>query len=247
MSGIIRGGMKGDVDESRRQMLLMMLTTGAFALTSGCASTTVGGPIPKTLPAGRSIHQLAGDVRVNGIAATTATPIKPGDVVEIFERSFVIFVVEKDAFILRANSRMTLPSRNVAAGAVSTAFVLDKGKALSVMASRRTDISTPNAVIGVRGTGVYVETDPEQSYVCVCYGTSDLATADNPGINETIVSEHHSAPRYILADTSRSNRIVPAPFVNHDDQELLLIETLVGRTPPYVVPRGVTRSRTTYF
>lgn len=245
MANIIRGGLKGDVDESRRQLLLMMLATGAFALTPGC--TTTGGPTPTKLPPGRSIHQLAGDVRVNGIAATIATPINPGDVVETFDKSFVIFVVEEDAFILRSNSKMTLPSRTVAPGAVSTAFALERGKALSVMASRRTDISTPNAVIGVRGTGVYVETDPEQSYVCVCYGVSDLSTADNPGINETIVSEHHTAPRYILADKSAANRIVPAPFVNHDDQELLLIETLVGRTPPYVVPKGVTRSRTTYF
>ncbi len=245
MANIIRGGLKGDVDESRRQLLLMMLATGAFALTPGC--TTTGGPTPTKLPPGRSIHQLAGDVRVNGIAATIATPINPGDVVETFDKSFVIFVVEEDAFILRSNSKMTLPSRTVAPGAVSTAFALERGKALSVMASRRTDISTPNAVIGVRGTGVYVETDPEQSYVCVCYGVSDLSTADNPGINETIVSEHHTAPRYILADKSAANRIVPAPFVNHDDQELLLIETLVGRTPPYVVPKGVTRSRTSYF
>jgi hypothetical protein len=26
---------------------------------------------------------------------------------------------------------------------------------------------------------------------------------------------------------------VPAPFKNHDDLELMLIETLVGRTPPF--------------
>lgn len=246
MPSIIRGGLKGDIDESRRNLLLMMLASGAFALTPGCA-TTQGGATPSKLAAGRSIHQLAGDVRVNGVTATIATLIKPGDVVETFEKSFVIFVVEEDAFILRANSKMTLPNRTVAAGAVSTAYMLDKGRALSVLASRRTNISTPNAVIGVRGTGVYVETEPDQSYVCVCYGISDLSTADNPGINETIVSEHHTAPRYILADKSAANRIVPAPFVNHDDQELLLIETLVGRTTPYVVPRGIPRSRTTYF
>ena len=83
--------------------------------------------------------------------------------------------------------------------------------------------------------------------MCVCYGTSDLSTADNPGISETIVSEHHTAPRYILANASASERIVPAPFINHDDQELLLIETLVGRTTPYLVPKGAPRSRSGYF
>ena len=235
-----------DIDESRRQFLLYLLASGTLVSIAGCSTGSLTS-LPTELPPGRSIHKLTGDVRVNGIAATIATAINPGDVVETFDKSFVIFVVEKDAIILRSNSKMTLPGRSAASGVVSTAFALERGKALSVLASRRTDISTPNAVIGVRGTGVYVESEPDRSYVCVCYGTSDLTTPDNPGISETIVSEHHSAPRYILADKSASQRIVPAPFKNHDDQELLLIETLVGRTTPYVVPRGVPRTRGSYF
>jgi hypothetical protein len=236
-----------DIDESRRQILLFMLATGTLATLPGCSNTAGENSLPSVLPTGRSIHKLSGDVRVNGVAATLTTIIKPGDIVETFSQSFVIFIVDKDAFVLRSNSRMILPSRTVAVGAISTAYTLERGKALSVLASRRTNISTPNAVIGVRGTGVYVESDPEVSYVCVCYGTSDLATPDNPGINETIVSKHHDAPRYILSDKSASQRIIPAPFKNHDDQELLLIETLVGRTTPYVVPKGITRSRSGYF
>jgi hypothetical protein len=230
-----------DVDESKRKFLLLLLSTGAIASLPGCAST------PSELTNGRAIHQLAGDVRVNGLAATLTTPINPGDDVETFDRSFVIFVVEKDAFILRSNSKMTLPGRITVPGVVSTAYALERGKVLSVLASRRTDIYTPAAVIGVRGTGVYVESEPNRSYVCVCYGTSDLTTADDPGITETIVSDHHTAPKYVLSDKSASQRIVPAPFKNHDDQELLLIETLVGRTTPYVVPRSIPRARSTYF
>ncbi len=237
-----------DIDESRRQFLLFLLSTGALATLPGCATESAETGMPAPIPAGRSIHDLGGDVRVNGIPATITTLINPGDVVETFDRSFVIFVVEKDAFILRSNSKMTLPSRQPAtATAVSTAYVLDRGKALSVLASRRTNIATPTAAIGIRGTGVYVESEPDLSYVCVCYGVSDLSTPDDPGIAETIVSEHHTAPRYILADTSAPQRIVPAPFKNHDDQELLLIETLVGRTTPYVVPKGVPRTRSSYF
>ena len=234
------------MDESRRQFLLYLLASGTLVSSVGC-STGAQTSVPTALPPGRSIHRLMGDVRVNGLAATLATAINPGDVVETFDKSFVIFVVDKDAFILRSNSKMTLPGRSTMAGVVSTAFSLERGKALSVLASRRTDISTPTAVIGVRGTGVYVESEPDRSFVCVCYGTSGLATPDNPGISETIVSEHHNAPRYILADKSASQRIVPAPFKNHDDQELLLIETLVGRTTPYIVPRGVPRTRGGYF
>ncbi|MBT3867192.1 MAG: hypothetical protein HOF19_04685 [Gammaproteobacteria bacterium] len=234
-----------EIDENRRRFLLHLLASAAFTTTAGCSISSTG--LTSELPAGRSIQALTGDVHVNGVPASVLTLINPGDIIETFDRSFVVFVVQKDAFILRSNSIMTLPGRTATPGIISTAFTLERGKALSVLASRRTDISTPNAVIGVRGTGVYVEAEPDLSYVCVCYGTSDVTTRDNPGITETIVSDHHTAPRYILADKSASQRIIPAPFKNHDDQELLLIETLVGRTPPFIVPRGVTRTRGSYL
>lgn len=237
-------GSLSEIDEKRRRFLLQVLATAAFTTTVGCSTSSTG--LTSELPAGRSIHALTGDVRVNGVPASVLTLISPGDIIETFDRSFVIFVVQKDAFILRSNSIMTLPGRTAIPGIISTAFTLERGKALSVLASRRTNISTPSAVIGVRGTGVYVEAEPDLSYVCVCYGTSDVTTRDNPGITETIVSDHHTA-RYILADKSASQRIIPAPFKNHDDQELLLIETLVGRTPPFIVPRGVTRTRGSYL
>ena len=41
---------------------------------------------------------------------------------------------------------------------------------------------------------------------------------------------HHEAPRYVLAS---GQRIRPAPFINHSDLELMLIETLVGRVTPF--------------
>ncbi|HJN52802.1 MAG: FecR domain-containing protein [Pseudomonadales bacterium] len=232
-------------DESRRQFLRYLLSAGILATVQGCGTggVTRSLPKPQELAAGKSIYQFKGDVRVNTQPVTLATLIKAGDVVETFDKSYVIFVVDKDAFILRSNSHMDIPTPTVTAGA----FQLNKGKMLSVLASRTIQIKTPSAVIGIRGTGIYVESEPDRSYVCTCYGSADLATADNPGINESIVSEHHDAPRYILADTSLTTRIQPAPFKNHDDQELLLIETLVGRSTPYVVPRSPVRSRTTYF
>jgi len=201
---------------------------------------------PTSLAAGQSIYQIDGDVRINGIKATQNTAIKQGDTVETDENSFAIFVVNKDAFILRSNSTLSLPAQTKAASSPN-AFNLTRGRALSVLASRKTRITTPSAVIGIRGTGVYIEVEPERSYVCTCYGTVDLATSDDPSINETIQAQHHDDPRYILADKNQRNRIQPAPFKDHDDQELLLIETLVGRTTPYVVPKSLTRSRRRYY
>jgi len=240
-----------DIDERRRQFLLFLLASGTYATLSGCASkgAITASAKPEEMPAGKSIYKLLGDVRVNTLAATLQTPIVPGDVGETFEKSYIIFVVGKDAYILRSNSKMILPTPgNRAAGKlINTVFELKRGKALAVLDPRDTRITTPSAVIRIRGTGIYIEVEPELSYVCTCYGIADLATKDDPDARETIVSEHHDDPRYILADPGRSNRIVSAPFKNHDDQELLLIETLVGRTTPYVVPQGLNRRRRIFY
>lgn len=235
-----------EMDESRRRFLIYLLSTGAFAAMPGCAGTAPSNvrramPTPQAMPAGMSVFQIVGSASVNGASADLDTGIEPGDVVETGEDSEVVFVVEKDAFLMRANSRMRIPTRMTGGS-----YELEKGKALGVFASRQTGIRTPSAVIAIRGTGIYVETEPELSYVCTCYGIANLATADDQSINETIESEHHDAPRYILADSNAADRIQPAPFKNHDDQELLMIETLVGRSTPYVVPQGVRRSRGTY-
>jgi hypothetical protein len=42
----------------------------------------------------------------------------------------------------------------------------------------------------IRGTDVYLETDPELTCVCTCYGETDIATADDPTISEAIAFRH---------------------------------------------------------
>ena len=105
---------------------------------------------------------------------------------------------------------------------------------------------TPTAFVGIRGTGIYIESDPGVSYVCTCYGVTDIASANNASVVETVEAEHHHAPKYVI-DDGHGPRIEPAPFKNHDDQELLLIETRVGSSTPYAVPRRLSGSRTTYY
>ncbi|TMG75429.1 MAG: hypothetical protein E6H75_10325, partial [Betaproteobacteria bacterium] len=100
-------------------------------------------------------------------------------------------------------------------------------------------IVTATSTIGIRGTGVYAETDPEQTYFCTCYGVADIAATNDPQSRETVSAIHHDRPLYILAKGSPGASIRPAPFINHTDQELMLIETLVGRTPPFVFPMDI--------
>ena len=97
-------------------------------------------------------------------------------------------------------------------------------------------MTTKNATIGIRGTGVYMESDPEQTYFCTCYGVADVSATNDPESKETVAAKHHDKPLYILGNEPKGKNIRPAPFVNHTDQELMLIESLVGRVPPFVFP-----------
>jgi hypothetical protein len=104
---------------------------------------------------------------------------------------------------------------------------------LSVFGRRKQRIVTASATIGIRGTSVYVESDPEESYICTCYGTADLIPLETAEIEETVVSEHHDEPRYALRSGSGGKYFRVAPFKNHTDMEVALIEELVGRVPPF--------------
>ena len=55
-----------------------------------------------------------------------------------------------------------------------------------------------------------------------------------PAARETVHSTHHSAPRYIYAHGEMPIQMIePAPVVNHTDAELIMLEALVGRKPPF--------------
>ena len=98
-------------------------------------------------------------------------------------------------------------------------------------------LKTKTATVGIRGTGVELEADPEQTYFCTCYGVADVTANDDPESKDTVVAQHHDRPLYILSGQSKGRNIRKAGFVNHTDQELMLIETLVGRKPPFVFPK----------
>ena len=143
--------------------------------------------------------------------------------------SFVIFVVGLDASILRDNSRLELNGSGVFANQLR----LFTGALLSVFGKGPRLVHGPISTIWIRGTGLYLEALPDVTYVCTCYGETDIAASDDSKISESIVSTHHNAPRYVLARPDKGRRIVPPPFKNHTDLELTLIENLVGRNPPF--------------
>jgi hypothetical protein len=217
----------GEAEDPRRAFLLQALAAGLLAAGSGVARAQFFGRRPQPMPAGRSVYEASGAVTVNGQPVTPDTRIAAGARIETGKGAQLIFVVGSDAFLLRGDSRLELAGQ----GFVASAMRLATGALLSVFGRGERRVITPTSTVGIRGTGLYVESEPERSYVCTCYGDVNIAVPEDPAIAERIVSRHHDAPRYVLKTGAR--RIQPAPFINHTDVELALIEALVGRTPPF--------------
>jgi hypothetical protein len=217
----------GEAEDPRRAFLLKALAAGLLAAGSGVARAQFFGRRPQPMPAGRSVYESSGAVTVNGQPATPETRIGAGARIETGKGAQLVFVVGSDAFLMRGDSRLELAGQ----GFVVNALRVASGALLSVFGRGERRVITPTSTVGIRGTGLYIESEPERSYVCTCYGEVNIAAPDDPAVAERIVSRHHDAPRYVLKAGAR--RIQPAPFINHTDVELALIEALVGRTPPF--------------
>lgn len=226
----LRAGLE---DPARRRRLLQLLTSGALALAPARnANAFFWGNSTKQLDDDKSIYTLDGDVRVNGERADEDSRIRAGDVVVTGADSEVVFAVGGDAFILRADSELEIGGSD---------FFIDSlrmltGRLLSVFAKRETgqrlSMTAPTATIGIRGTAVYMESDPDLTYLCTCYGQADLRASDDPDDRQLITTTNHDAPRYISRLPSRGSRIRRAPILRHTNTELRLLENIVGRDVP---------------
>lgn len=177
------------------------------------------------------VAQIKGDVRINGKPAERGQRIATGDRIVTGRGAELVFVVERDAFLLRADSRLEFGSKT--AGAAASALRILTGALLSVFESgKRRQIHTATATIGIRGTGIYVETEARRTYACTCYGEAVLTPVDDPGAAETVRTKRHDQPRYIYGK-GMPNMMEAAPVINHTDAELQMLETLVGRKVPF--------------
>ena len=221
-------------DEKRRKHLVRMLSVGALTMTPLAALQAAWwGSEPEKLPDDKSIFSLEGDVRINSSRADENTRIRAGDVVRTGRDSEIVFAVGSDSFILRSNSQMQIEG----SGFFIDALRLLTGSVLSVFGNRNNNqqltMNSSNATIGIRGTGVYMEAEPDLTYLCTCYGQVELSSKLDPDDREVITAEHHDSPKYITNKSSARSHIQPAPFINHTDTELKLLEAIVGREVPF--------------
>ena len=228
------------VDDPRRRWLIQALGAGYFStLPMAQALAQVLGSRPDKLPEGRSVYRVQGRVLVDGKEANLQTPVTPTSTIETPANGEIVYVQNQNSYIQRGNSRVVLERTERPEGGFAAGLRVVTGALLSVFPrGSPMTLKTKTATVGIRGTGVYLEADEEQTYFCTCYGVADVAANEDPQSKDTVAASHHDRPLYILAKEPKGRNIRKAPFINHTDQELMLIETLVGRNPPFVFPKA---------
>lgn len=187
------------------------------------------------LPNTSGVVSAEGVVSINGVAAKVGSPVRIGDRVSTGAKSTAVIVVGKDAYLLRENTNIVLEASRTDASVLAQVSILT-GKLLSVLEKRGPQrpvhFRAAAATIGIRGTGFYLEIHESRTYFCLCYGE---AAIEGPGMMapKLVKTTHHESPLW-LEEGGGYMRALPAPFKNHSDAELIMLEKLVGREPPFV-------------
>ena len=182
------------------------------------------------LPAG--IYKLQGDVQINGRPAREGSPVRAGDTVRTGPGAQAIYVIGKDAFLQRGDSAVRFGN-----DASKDFLRVISGRLLSVFGSGQKTLLTPTATMGIRGTGCYIEAQETEVYFCLCYGRVNLVPLADPSQATEIETTHHDHPLKIYRGSGMPV-MVDASVINHTDAELIMLETLTGRRPPFVRADG---------
>jgi len=227
------------IDDPRRRWLIQALGAGYFStLPMAQALAQVLGSRPEKLPEGRSVYRVQGRVLVDGKEANLQTPVTPTSTIETPANGEIVYVQNQNSYIQRGASRVVLERAPTPEGGFAAGLRIVTGALLSVFPrGAPMQLRTKTATVGIRGTGVYLEADDEQTYFCTCYGVAEVSANEDPQSKDTVAASHHDRPLYILAKEPKGRNIRKAPFINHTDQELMLVETLVGRKPPFIFPK----------
>jgi len=212
--------------DKRRSLIQALATVGALGPAGIC------GLISEALAEGNKpivpgMHKIVGTVTVNGQPARQGQLIRNGDTIVTGPKSEAIYVIGQDAYMQREQSTI-----NFAAEAAASVMRVITGKVLSVFGKGEKTLVVPTATIGIRGTGCYIEAEAKTTYFCLCYGAADVSPTADPKQIERIETKHHDHPILIHNDSAMP-MMAPASVINHTDAELVLLENLVGRWPPF--------------
>lgn len=224
----------------RRRLLMQQLAATGLLARYGMAGGFMGF-MQRVLAAGADpvppgLHKVVGQVAVNGRPARAGQLILPGDTVVTGRDGEAIYVINQDAFLQRGGSTVSFGNT------VADFMRVLNGRILSVFGKGDREIRFATATIGIRGTACYIEekvgrdgtaSASAPTYFCLCYGEAKVIPAAAPQQWETVITTHHDHPLYISNDMKMPSMMVSAPVINHTDAELVMLENLVGRWPPF--------------
>jgi len=210
---------------SRRRLLQLAAGLPLAAALARVRQALAAGSLEK------GVYRASGDARINGVPAKPGMDVRAGDVIATGADGEITFVIARDAMLVRKNSRVEIAGEK--GSLIAAGLRIVTGAVLSVFTPGQPKrITTITATIGIRGTAVYVEAEADKTYVCTCYGVADLASTADPAARETVTTRHHDQPRYIMGKGA-PQMLMSAPPINHSDAELVFLESLVGRQPPF--------------
>ena len=205
----------------RRKWMQAIAAMGAAGASGYLSELLAAGDLPPGL------HRVDGKVSVNGKEARSGSQVNMGDKVATGPGSTAVVVLKGDAMLMRADTVIEIRGSS---GLMSD-MIISAGRVLTVFSKKNVAVKANMATIGIRGTGAYIEVLPGEVYFCLCYGEAVLA---GPNMSEkTVVTKHHEQP-LLLTESGGTLKAEPGGFRNHTDEELVMLEKLVGREPPFV-------------
>jgi hypothetical protein len=210
---------------NRRRFVANSAALGAAALLPlpGASQTPWG-----------TVHELTGRVLLNGRPMSRNSAIQPGQTITTESDGHIWFTLAGDAFFLRPGSELRLRSSSARSLLIDALRLVTGAMGATFGRGRPRSVITPTVTIGIRGTGVYVESNPLDTYACNCFGATELASSATGTMMERVqvMAENHQARR-IHRDPQMGMRIARAPFEQHTNEEIIRLEALAGRPNPF--------------
>ena len=205
-----------------------MITRRQFLALSGALL-----PLPVAAQAG-AIHELSGDVRLNGFPMARNAAIFPDQTITTGADGRIWFTVGGDAFFLRPGSELRLRADGPSNLLINALRLVTGAMGATFGRNRPRNLYTPTVTIGIRGTGIYVQANPLETYACNCFGAVEMYSPQTGAMMERVqvMAENHQARR-IHRDAQSGMRIARAPFERHTSEEIIRLEAVAGRPNPF--------------
>ena len=212
--------------QGRREDEVLWFRRRGF-LQAAAGWTAMGGFADAWAQRRSNIVELRGDAQVNGTRLLPQSFIQTGDAIETGPDSHLVFVIGNSAFQVRQNSRLVV-ERGASLNAVGVLRLLTGAVAGVWGKGASRQIVTPTLTAGIRGTGVYTEVFPQQSfrsYLCNCYGVVEVGAGPDRALSR---SDYHQS-FWAEPEAKNGRFLTPATAINHTDEELEHLAQLVDQ------------------